>query len=340
MATWLAPDAFLDTNAHLAWRHSRDVRRCIEASFTEDNQVQAAFHSYFSQYYPPANEPVEWTRCGNSLEGIKEQIDLSFFTTTGATFFELRRSQAVALEEFIGLFRSAVEGKAFSTQHQFQSLLNFLDVDPTFERQRRIFDSIDIKINRQVLSDFVISDGQHRPTSVSDLNEIWIDIDTYLSQTGPFGSLSEVLEFVRSKVSAKLTLRSRCIVKCTNLALTWAPSTYEWVHDFVLWTGISPPAEASETDAIGVSKAQRPNLEEDYRDFLFRQENRPGGARKRRKGRSERSSRAGGSANRHFVSSRNFGRGAFRRSWPNCQDASHQAAEILPTCSRSLVDRI
>lgn len=364
MQTWLAPDAFLDTNAHLAWRHSRDVLRHIARSKRDicAEYVKAAesinFINLNEQLDFCSLQPMATTFVGCSgpqavvfdddgLPGVsksnrsawikyldtfdsanfKGEIDLSLSTSFGTTFVQIKRPQAIVVDEFIDLFRAAAEGNAFGTQHQFQLLLDFLDVDPTFERRRTILNSIDININRQALSDFVVWDGRQRLVSVSDLQRLWTDIDAHLNQFGKFASLFDVLSFVREQVSANIPLRTRSVpIKRKILTLTWAPSTCEWVHSFVLWTGISPPAKASETEAINIFCFQRPKTVENYRDYVCRQEDRQRCAERPRTWGSGQNSQACRASNRHFICGRKVGRSALRRSWANCQGAAYQAA--------------
>ncbi len=317
MAIALPPDSqqpFFDTLALLEWRHSTDVLQAVRKA--KRGQCEIA----------PAE--VTWAQCDfDFLASMGDQIDLFASSATDTLIVGAKWNQFASVDSYLDLFQSAAQGKVLNTQFQFQTFLNFLGINATPYVGTRTNILGDVKRPAIMDGGFYISDGGHQYFALlPSIQDFWIEISDALEGNESIKSPLDVLKIVGENLRPKVRVKILHLILLPLLASKLAPSTRDWVHEFVLWTGISPPAEASETDAMGVCNAQRPNTEEDYRDFLFRQQDCPDRARRRRTRRSERSRKTGCSTNRHFVSSRNAGRGAFRRSWANCQDASHQAA--------------
>jgi hypothetical protein len=269
---------------------------------------------------------ASWVGCNFDLSSHTSG-QFSFFTSTSADTlaFSSNFAQISSVDSYRALFRAAVDGKALNTFFQFQNFLNFLDIDLTLERTRSLFD-IDIGINQQAITDFVICNGERR-LSWQDIHAIWADVDAQLSLTGRFESGFEVAQYVREQISTKPSLPTPCVVVShKKVALPWVPSTHEWVHSFVLPTGVSPPVEGSDMDANRVRNAQRPKTAEHYRDFLFGQENRPRRPRIGRTRGSKPSSKTGCSTARYLVGRVKLGRGPFRRTRSYRQDDRYQAA--------------
>jgi hypothetical protein len=353
--------SIFETQTLLNWRHSPETLRLLRESQqlqqTAPAEARGLYYSLnqdsfasvetscaafsFNQTNISAAEPTgpvfifnpvdvalddaSWARC----------FDLSFQTTGQSCFFASTSTdtltsssnfaQIASVDSYRELFRAAVEGNALNTSFQFQTFLNFLDVDLTLERTWSLFD-IDVGINRQAIADFVICNGERR-LSWENIHAIWTDVDAQLSQTGRFASGFEVVQYLRERISANSSLRTTCVVvSYKNVAPSWAPSTHEWVHSFVLWTGISPPVEDSDMDANCVCNTQRSKSQENYRDFLFRQEDRPRRPRVRRARSSKPSSKTGCSTNRYLVGRLKVRRSPVRRTRSYRQKDRHEAA--------------
>jgi hypothetical protein len=290
---------FFDTLALLGWRHSSAVQANVR-------EAKGAQHT------PHRVEVASTQSDFDFLVSMRHEID--FLATTATETIGLGKTTSV--DTYLQLFQRAAEGRVLNTSHQINLFFDHIGINDA-----RLTDDA-----RGQTTNLALIDGNHRCLALRQILTFWREIGEEFRDAREFSSESEFLSAVRVKFSIWLQDHARFLIVYQFSVWNSAPSTHEWVHGFVLWTGISPPAEVSETDAIRARNAQRPNSVEDYRDFLCRQDDRPGRARNRHARRSERNSNAGCSANPYFVGSRNFGRGAFRRSWANCQDASHQAA--------------
>jgi len=313
MAIYVAPGgqpSIFDELAFIHWRHSSETLRAIREAKRRQSGTLV----------PGARQD-----CYNV--SLKDEIDLLASSAADTIIISSKWNQISSVDSYRELFHDAVDGKKLNTSFQFRALLSFFDIDFTFELTTPTLKTIEIDISRQAISDFVICDGQQRVASVTDIHAIWVEIEAQLSQAERFKSGFEVFEYIREQIATKISFRSRRVgIAHKNVAPTWVPSTHEWVHEFMLWTGVSPPALTSETDVGSVENTERPELMEKHRDFLFRQKDRTRCARARRARYSKQSSSASRASNRHFVSGRDLGRGAFCRSWPYRQSTPHQAA--------------
>jgi hypothetical protein len=312
MAIYVSPShTFFDQLALIDWRHGSDVL----------SNVREARNS-------SAIGRDSWEKSDDFkfLASMAEEIDFLASTAKGTIAVSCKWNQNASFDSFLGLFQSAARGKALNTRFQFHSFLSLMGVsgasfielpaDNLQQRQISLFPD-------QLL---ILSGGHCHLAMSRSLQDIWVDINTALEENVEITSVFDLLNLVRDNLISKIEIRA--LTQFISILVTpeLAPSTREWVHGFVLWTGISPPAEVSGSDVIDVRCAQKPRAMENYRDFLCRQKNRTGGARTRRSRSSRRNCGTRCSQNRYFESRRNFGRNAFRRSWANCQDAWYQAA--------------
>ncbi len=297
---------FFDTLALLEWRHGIDVLTNVRTA--RDSQDREALIEGFWK-----------TDDFAFLTSMAAEIDFLASTATGTLIADSTWRQATSADTYLELFRSAGRGEALNTSFQVQLFLKHLGADATLciigQTQRS-----------GTAANVAIVDGGHRQFALRNIQDFWLEISNALEGNETFTSAFEIQNYVQKNLVAWVQVRARTVVVFSLPVPKLAPSTHEWVHSFALWTGISPPAQASETDIIGVRYAQRPKAEEYYRDFHCRQTDRGGCATTHRPRRSGRNSRAGCSPDRHFVSSCNLGRGAFRWSWADCQDAQYQAA--------------
>lgn len=308
---------YFEAAAHLAWRHSKDFADSkIKVSDVTEVQVAPSLGM---------TGAVSSTFV-NDFEVLKSSIDECDFRATtakGTLVASYRWNEATSVDNYLELFRSAGQGKALATQHQFRMFFDWLYLDQTSQHYEKI---TGVSVN--IGSAPTIIDGQHRIIYLDDSLQFWNEIHTDLVQRiDSFTTALDVLKYVREKIWTKTRLRTafRCVVS-RNASSDFAPSTCDWIHSFALLTGISPPKKASVADVISILRAQKPISLEKQRDVFCRQENRAGGARSPRSGSSGRNSNARCSQNRHSAGNHSFGRGTFRRSWANCKDARYQTA--------------
>jgi hypothetical protein len=312
MAIYISPShTFFDQLALIDWRHGSDVL----------SNVREARNS-------PAIDRDSWEKSDDFkfLASMAEEIDFLASTAKGTIAVSCKWNQNTSFDNFLGLFQSAARGKALNTRFQFHSFLSMmgasgtsfieLPADNLQQRQISLFPD-------QLL---VLSGGRCHLAMSGSLQDIWVDINTALEENVEITSVFDLLTLVRDNLISKIEIRALTQFISILVAPELAPSTREWVHGFVLWTGISPPAQVSEADTIDVRCSRRPKSVENKRDTFCRQENSTIGARARQSQDSERNRRARCSPNRYFGGGNNLGRGAFRRSWANCQDAWYQAA--------------
>jgi hypothetical protein len=297
---------FFDTLALLDWRHSTDVLTNVRA--VRDSQASE-----------PEIERFRKTDDFAFLTSMAAEIDFLASTATGTLIATSIWRQSTSVDAYLELFRSAGQGEALNTPFQVQLFLDHLGVDATL--------CIIGKTQRSgATANVAIVDGGHRQFVLRNIQDFWLEISNTLEGNKPFTSAFEIQNYVQKNFVAWVQVRARTLVLFSLPVPKFAPSTHDWVHSFVLWTGISPPAEVSESDVIDVRCAQKPRAKGNYRDFLCRQKDRTGGARTRRSRSSQKNCGKRCSQNRYFVGRRKVGRGAFRRSWANCQDAWYQAA--------------
>ena len=254
------------------------------------------------------------------------EIDFLASTAGETIAASCKWNQVTSIDSYLDLIQSAAEGKALNTAFQLHSFLSLVGVSgsPCVKLQTGspLQGQIPLLPNQLVryggASCYLVVSGS--------LQDFWIGINNTLEGNIEITSVFDLLTLVRESLNPKVEIRACPLFIFSLAAPEFAPSTYEWVHGFALWTGISPPAEASGSDVIDVRYAQKPRAMENYRDFLRRQKDRTGGARTRRSRSSRRNCGTRCSQNRYFEGCRNFGRNAFRRLWANCQDASYQAA--------------
>jgi hypothetical protein len=231
----------------------------------------------------------------------------------GAIVATCKWNQATSADSYVDLIQSAALGEALSTPFQLQLFLNLLGVNAPAYGQAF-----------PLAQDFRACDEAHQQvTVVKVMSDLWREIGNTLAGNETFESVFDVLNLVRDNLSAKLRVRTRPGIVLSVLLLRPAPSTHEWVHGFALRTGISPPLQASETDAIAVRCPRPCKAKEDFREFLHRQKDRRDCAWTRGSRHSGRNSSARRPPNRYSIGRRDLGRGAFRRSWANCQDARY-----------------
>jgi hypothetical protein len=257
------------------------------------------------------------------ITSVDNGFDYFASTATEAIIASCKWYQSASIDSYIGLIRSAALGTALHTPFQLRSFLDFLGVNaPAYVLRNTSIIGIQAF---PAVNYFRIHDGACQQAIVVEVvPDFWREIGDTLANDK--ASAFDIQNLVRDNLRAKLRVRTRLLIALATSVREQAPSTHEWVHSFVLWTGISPPVEVSGSDVIDVHCAQKPRPVENYRDFLCRQKDRTGGARTRHSRSSRRNCSTRRSQNRHFVGCRNFGRGAFRRAWANCQDAWYQAA--------------
>lgn len=311
--------SFFDQLALLEWRHStdvlknvREVRRGLSSGITEAAITLSAFDLFDAADF-------------KALASLANKLDYKATTATGAIVATCNWNQSTSVDNYLDLFEAAAQGKALNTPFQFQSFLNSIGVDGypgsglpiAIAKERRISLYAD---------DLVIMDGGHCYQGVSEsLQDIWIQINYAIKSDDTVTSAFEILNLVRENLITKIKIRRRRLSPMMLVVPNLAPSTHEWVHCFVLWTGISPPEQVS-VDVIGVRSTQKPTSVEKECDIFCRREDRSSSARSRRPRYTGRNRRARRSTNRHFVGRRKPRRGAVRWSWANCQNARCQAA--------------
>lgn len=331
MAIASLPDSqrsIFDTLVLINWRHSAEMLQAVrEAKRGQDQtaSAEATIRQWDFDYLASNGDDFDF------LASMADEIDFlgSAAKNTIITRYNWDRTNSV--ESYVDLFRFAAQGEALNTQSQFWSLLSFVGINnnpscilpDTFLPNTKL-----IQIHELMPEvDFTAYDDRYRQLDVIWVApRFWNKISETIGCGEAFNSSIDLLKLVRNSLLLKVRVRTRLRVTVSAFAPGITASTHMWVHSFVLWTGISPPAEAPDVDIVDVRYAQGLNASEEYRDFLCRQTNRGRCARTHRSRCSGRNRRAGCPTNRHLGSCRNLGRGALRRSWPNRQDAPHQAA--------------
>lgn len=326
MSVCLAPSgSFFDQLALLKWRHSLDVIKAAkDFKYTAESGMTASSVIWLENTF------------NSDASASDDEIILSsatfnfnpYTSTARETILTSRNwNQVTSVDTYIDLFRSAGQGQALSTQYQFQLFLGLLDVDLRLEQPTRIFSEA-VHISGRTRSDLVISDGQHRTVYIPDYRDFWTNIHTKLTQQiDRFASVFDILRYIRRQIISNAKVKARpARVKSKNAAFSFAPSSHEWIHGFVLLTGVSPPTQASEIDAGYANPAGRLGAKEKCHGLFCRQEDRADRARLRRTRRSGRSGEARCSPNRYRISSRKAGGNSLRGAWAHCEAASQQAA--------------
>jgi len=315
--------------AHIEWRHSadvianvREVRIALDANAL--SEVTWAPNDYgFTAALPNGLDLFgaidNRAPCKYSLA----QIDLLATTAKEAIAANYYWHQTTSLENYLDLFRSAADGKALNTEFQFRSFLNFAGIGISACNLRSIIVS-DVRLNVSN-STYGICDGGHSLSTPLNLQYFWSEISDTLKSKRAIGSAFEVFRIVRDTLRSQVRFRTRPLIVHSVAEPILAPSTHEWVHGYVLWTGISPPERVSDADT-NVRWLQKSISKENESEYFRRQEDRPGCTRMRRSRNPRRGRNASRSSNRHLACRHGLGRGAFRRSWANCQNARYQAA--------------
>jgi hypothetical protein len=278
---------FFDTLALLKWRHSRAV-------LADVREAKRATHK------PREIGPLVTQSDLDFLSSMRDQFDLFSTTATGTIVASCKSEQVTCPDNYLELFRLAEQGKALNTSFQFHSFLNFLGANNSYVVGRPL-NILDLRPSKA--SPYHIIDGQHCYFVLSDIQDFWVDVRSAVEANEDCVSTFDILRFVRSNLLTKIKVKTRRSNAFTLTAPKSAPFTHEWVHGFVLWTGISPPAQASEIDIVDVNQTQRLRAKENRHELFYRQENRSCRARARRARHSGRSSETRSSSNRHLISS-------------------------------------
>lgn len=297
---------FFETLALLQWRHSGAV-------LADVRETKRAAGATREKGLPASQIDLDF------LTSMGDQIDLLTTAATSTIVASREWEQFASADTYLELFRLAEQGKALNTSFQFHSFLNFVGLSNSSVIG---FDIFNLRAPDAV-EDFTVGPPCYFvPTNIQDF---WSDVRSKIETSEDCVTAFDILGFVRSSLIAKVRIRTRRLNAFTLSVPKSAPSTREWVHRFVLWTGISPPAQASEVDTIDV-QTQKLIAEDKYRELFCRQEDRRHRARAPCSRRSGRSSKARRSPDRYLKGGRKLGGDALCGAWTRWQAASQQAA--------------
>ena len=172
--------------------------------------------------------------------------------------------------------------------------------------------------------------------SSSKIRLIWQEVSEIYGNN--FSSLDEIsaalLSCLKNKVSAVVTVRSR-YRKYVNAQIRQdAPGTRDWLLEFSLHTGVSPPQNCDLIWLVAIFKQERDDVtlwEQSYsRNLPIRSYER-----RARRGRSK-----GCSATRHNGSGDQFARSAFCGSRSLVEAAALKPDSLSHSCARKVVDQL
>jgi hypothetical protein len=265
-------------------------------------------------------------------------VDLLADSAVGTVALQCKSFGRARVGDLLAWVRSAADGEALDSLNQFWALFDSLET--TRPSQQYLTQNWGISGKTKPPDHIGIVDGQHRLLGLSDIREIWKEIEAELSSTSDgFASYEEAASLVTARLKLEVLKRSRVAFASFPPALIRAPSTCVWVHNFVLWTGISPPHGLANANLFEICAFDEPINVENNCDLFWRRSYRRRGARAHRAADPRRYCPTSRTSARHSGGRHDVGRGALCRTGSCREEGRHKTSSALSARPREVVDR-